>query len=84
MKIFLLIAIIGDASNCTRFLKKQRFFNSATVLLNFFINQASNVAQVFLSTFNPYHTERHFIFGIFVSMLTIMDIIFETDSLVFM
>ena len=84
MKIFLLIAIIGDASNCTRFLKKQRFFNSATVLLNFFINQASNVAQVFLSTFNPYYTERHFIFGIFVSMLIIMDIIFETDSLVFM
>ena len=79
MKMFLLIAIIGDASNCTRFSK-----NSATVLLNFFINQASNVAQVFLSTFNPYHTERHFIFGIFVSMLTIMDIIFETDSLVFM
>ena len=61
MKIFLLIAIIGDASNHTRFLKKQRFFNSATVLLNFFINQASNVAQVFLTTFNPYHIERHFI-----------------------
>ena len=45
--------MIGDASNCTRFLKKKRFFNSATVLLNFFINQASNIAQVFLSTFNP-------------------------------
>ena len=84
MKIFLLIAIIGDASNCRRFLKKQRFFNSASVLLNFFINQASNAAEVFLSTFNPYHTQRHFIFGIFVSILTIMDIIFETDSLVFM
>ena len=30
MKIFLLIAIIGDASNCTPFLQKQRFFNSAS------------------------------------------------------
>ena len=57
MKIFLLIAIIGDASNYTHFLKKQCFFNSATVLLDFFINQASNVVQVFLSTFNPYHTD---------------------------
>ena len=44
------------------------FFNSASVLNNFFMIWASNVAYVLLSTYNHHHTNPHFIFCIFASM----------------
>ena len=44
------------------------FFNSASMLLNFFMNWASNVVWVFLNTYNHHYTETHFIFSIFVSI----------------
>ena len=44
------------------------FFNSASVLLNFFINRALSVALVLLSTYKHYHNETLFTFTISVSM----------------
>ena len=43
------------------------FFSTQSVLLNFFMNWASNVAYVFFNTYN-HHTETHFINSIFGSM----------------
>ena len=51
------------------FLWATLFFNSASVLLKFFINAASGVAYVLLTAHNHHHTETHFTFSIFVSCL---------------
>ena len=48
--------------------KDTRFFNSASVLLNFFTNQASNVTYVLLNKYKHCHTETLFIFSVFLSM----------------
>ena len=49
------------------FLYKQHFlFNLASVLLNFFLNWASNVAQVLLNTYKYHHNETLYIFTIIV------------------
>ena len=51
------------------FNKQWMFFNSASVLLNFFMNWASNVAQVAFNTNKHHHTETLFAsFTIFVAM----------------
>ena len=42
------------------------FFNSASVLLNFFMNWASNVASVLLNANKHHHSETLFLFTIFV------------------
>ena len=55
-------------SDCKLLLKATLIFNSASVLLNFFMNLASYVAQVLLNTYNHHYTETHFISRIFVSM----------------
>ena len=47
------------------FLKATLFFNSASVLLNFFMNCALNVL---LSTYKHYHNEALFVFTLFVSI----------------
>ena len=47
---------------------KQRFFKSASVLLNVFMNGTLDVASVLLNTCNHHYTETHFILSIFVSM----------------
>ena len=47
---------------------KQRFFNSASVLLTFLINWASNVAYVWLNTYKHHHPKTFLIFTLFVSM----------------
>ena len=44
------------------------FFKWASVLLNFFMNWASNVVYMFLNTCNHHYTETHIVFSIFVSM----------------
>ena len=44
------------------------FFNSASALLNLFMNWAFNVAQVLLNMYKHHHTETLFIFSVFVSM----------------
>ena len=44
------------------------FFNSASVLLNFFMNRASNVALVLLNAYKHHYTKTHFILSIFLSM----------------
>ena len=64
----------GNFQNHTLLFKNNAFFNSASVLLNFFINWASNVAQVLLNTYNNHYTETHFIFSIFVFMSRPMSI----------
>ena len=51
----------------TRFFISNAFFNSTSVLLNFLMNWASNVAYVLLNTFKHHHTET-LIFTIFVAM----------------
>ena len=48
--------------------KDTHFFNSASVLLNFFTNRASNVTYVLLNKYNHCHTETLFIFSVFLSM----------------
>ena len=48
--------------------KDTRFFNSASVLLNFFTNRASNVTYVLLNKYKHCHTETLFIFSVFLSM----------------
>ena len=49
------------------FLYKQCFlFNLASVLLNFFLNWASNVAQVLLNIYKYHHNETLYIFTIIV------------------
>ena len=50
------------------FYKQSLLFNSASVLLNFFINWASNVACVLLNTYNHHYVETLCIFNIFVSI----------------
>ena len=56
-------------SKGTRFFYKQPFFLILTsVLLNFFMNWVSSIAQVLL-TYNHHYNETHFIFGTFVSFL---------------
>ena len=50
------------------FYKQPFFFNSASVLLNFYMNWATNVTYLLLNTYNHYHTEARFIITIFVSM----------------
>ena len=40
---------------------KQRLFNLTSVLLNFFMNWASNVASVLLNTYNHHYTETFYI-----------------------
>ena len=52
----------------TRSCVSNAFFNSASVLLNFYMNRASNVAKVLLKTYNHQYAKIHFIFSIFVSM----------------
>ena len=53
----------------TCFFYKQLFFsNSTSVLLNVFMNWASNVAYVLLNTCKHHHTETFFIFTIFLSI----------------
>ena len=47
---------------------KQRFFNSASVLLTFLINWASNVAYVLLNTYKHHYTKTILLFTLFVSM----------------
>ena len=47
---------------------KQLLINSASVLLNVFINWASNVTLVLLNTYKHHHTKELYIFTIFVSM----------------
>ena len=42
--------------------------NSTSVLLNCFMNWASNVVKVLINTFKHHHTETLFIFFIFASM----------------
>ena len=44
----------------TRFFISKTFFNSVSMLLNFFVNWASNVASVLLNTCNHRYTETHF------------------------
>ena len=44
------------------------FFNSASVLLNFFMNWVWNLAQVLFNTYNHHYNELFFIFSIFISM----------------
>ena len=48
--------------------KDTRFFNSASVLLDFFTNRASNVTYVLLNKYKHCHTETLFIFSVFLSM----------------
>ena len=48
-------------------MKYTLFFNSASVLLNFFMNWASTFAWVLLNTYNNIIL-RHFTFGIFLTM----------------
>ena len=43
----------------TPFLLAALFFHSASVLLNFFMNQASNVVTVLLNTSDHHYTETH-------------------------
>ena len=52
----------------TLFYNQRLFFNSTSVLLNFFMNWASNVAWVLLNTYGHRYTDIGFIFGIFVSI----------------
>ena len=66
----------GHSYLATRF-----FFNSASVLLNIFINWASNVASVLLNAYKHHHTWALHIFAIFVSVSTpaIVCRVFGTD-----
>ena len=50
-----------DAIN-TRFFIGKTFFNSASVLLIFFVNWASNVAWAFLYTCNHHYTETYILY----------------------
>ena len=68
MKIYLLIVIIRDASNCTLFSTQPH------CCLTFLRIELQKLLR--FDTFNPYH----FIIGTFVSMSTIMDKVFETNS----
>ena len=52
----------------THFFYKQHFINSVSVLLNFFINWASNIAWVLLNIYMTIIIQRHFIFSVFVFM----------------
>ena len=44
------------------------FLQFSLILLNFFMNWASNVAQMLINTYNHHYTEANFIFNIIVSM----------------
>ena len=48
----------------TRFFQATLFFNPASVLLNFFMNGALNIAWVLLNTYTQYQVEAIFIFTI--------------------
>ena len=53
----------------THFLNKQHFFSdSASILLNFFMHRASNVASVLINTKRHHYNETDYIFSIFLSM----------------
>ena len=55
---------------CARFLYKQHFLSTQPqVLLNSFMNSASDVASVLFTAHNHHHTETHFPFSIFVICL---------------
>ena len=54
--------------NLSVFFVSNTFFNSVSMLLNFFINWASEFARVLPNTYKPNHNETLFIFTVFVSM----------------
>ena len=56
-------------------------FNLTLWLLNFFMNWASNVAQVLLNTCNHQYIETHFIFSIFFTMSRPRPIFYFCDIL---
>ena len=53
------------SKNIHAFFLSDIFFNSASVLLNFIMKWASNVAWVLLNTCNHHYTETYFIFSVF-------------------
>ena len=51
-------------------LKETLFFNSASVLLNFFMNRALNVTQVLFDTCKHFHTKTFYIYYICIHVST--------------
>ena len=59
---------IQDTFRYTSYFISNAFFNSALVLLTFFMNWGSYIAQVLLNTYKHDHTETLFIYTFSVSM----------------
>ena len=68
IQIFLNRSVSRMKLSYTLFFISNAFFNSASVLLNFFVNWATNVTWVLLDTYNHYYTEAYFMCSIFVPM----------------
>ena len=61
------------------FFKASLFFNSASLLINFFMNSVSDVVYVLLIAHNHHHTEKHSIFSLFLTMSWPSSISFMSD-----